>query len=88
MMKLCLCGKDIVNGKKFKTMKKEVYILKASNKTFVRSFTENEIESELVITSDPTKAKQFERCGDVMIEAVNINDIFEKDIFKVERYYD
>ena len=62
---------------------KEIYILKASSKAFVKSIEQNEIEHVLVITSDPNQAKQYERCGDAMIAAVNVNDIFGKDLFRV-----
>lgn len=62
---------------------KEIYILQANSKAFVKSIEQNEIEHTLVITADLNKAKQYERCGDAMIAAVIVNDIFEKDIFKV-----
>lgn len=62
---------------------KEIYILKASSKAFVKSIEQNEIEHVLVITSDPNQAKQYERCGDAMIAAVDVNNILEKDIFRV-----
>lgn len=70
-------------------MEKEVYILKASPKAFVKEANTSILgEQEIVITADPNQAKQYERCGDAMIAAVDVNEIFEKDIFKVEVYYD
>ena len=62
---------------------KEIYILQASSKAFVKSIEQNEIEHTLVITANPNQAKQYERCGDAMIAAVDVNDIFGKDLFRV-----
>lgn len=62
---------------------KEIYILQASSKAFVKSIDQDEIEHTIIITSDPNQAKQYERCGDAMIAAVNVNDIFGKDLFRV-----
>jgi hypothetical protein len=62
---------------------KEIYILQASLKAFVKSIDQDEIEHTIVITADLNQAKQYERCGDAMIAAVNVNDIFGKDLFRV-----
>jgi hypothetical protein len=62
---------------------KEVYILQASSRAFIKSIDQDEIEHTIVITADLNQAKQYERCGDAMIAAVNINDIFGKDLFRV-----
>lgn len=55
------------------------FILKASNKAFLEEFKED----KLIITSDPEKAKEFDRFGDAMAEAVEVNDVLDSSIFKV-----
>ena len=63
---------------------KEIYILQASSKAFVKEANTSIIgEQEIVITANPNQAKQNERCGDAMIAAVDVNDILGKDLFRV-----
>lgn len=64
---------------------KEVYILQASPRAFIKSISD---EGELIITPDCTQALIFDRIGDAMITAVQTNEIIGISNFRAVAYYE
>lgn len=55
------------------------YILKISNKAYVKV----EDNSDLTIVQEPERATRFNRIGDAMKEAIQINQDWEANVVKV-----
>lgn len=62
---------------------KEIYVLKASPKAFVKEIGSEEI----IITSDYTEAIMFDTFGAAMEKAIYLNNnVFKSNLFRVVSY--